>query len=115
MAHDLSVVRHISDRIAVMYVGQLVELAPTGALFGQPKHPYTAALMRAVPVADPRVRGRDGILGGEVPSPAAPPSGCYFHPRCRFAQDRCRVEAPALREIAPGHFSRCHFAGELSL
>ena len=115
VAHDLSVVRHISDRIAVMYVGQLVELAPTGALFGQPKHPYTAALMRAVPVADPRVRGRDGILGGEVPSPAAPPSGCYFHPRCRFAQDRCRVEAPALREIAPGHFSRCHFAGELSL
>jgi peptide/nickel transport system ATP-binding protein len=115
VAHDLSVVRHISDRIAVMYVGQLVELAPTDALFGQPKHPYTAALMRAVPVADPRVRGQDGILGGEVPSPAAPPSGCYFHPRCRFAQDRCRVEPPALREIAPGHFSRCHFAGELSL
>jgi peptide/nickel transport system ATP-binding protein len=115
VAHDLSVVRHISDRIAVMYVGQLVELAPTDALFGRPRHPYTAALMRAVPVADPRVRGQDGILGGEVPSPAAPPSGCYFHPRCRFAQDRCRVEAPALREIAPGHFSRCHFAGELSL
>ncbi len=115
VAHDLSVVRHISDRIAVMYVGQLVELAPTDALFGQPRHPYTAALMRSVPVADPRVRGQDTILGGEVPSPAAPPSGCYFHPRCRFAQDRCRVEAPALREIAPGHFSRCHFAGELTL
>ncbi|MBM3622415.1 MAG: ATP-binding cassette domain-containing protein [Alphaproteobacteria bacterium] len=115
VAHDLSVVRHISDRIAVMYVGQLVELAPTDALFGQPRHPYTAALMRAVPVADPRVRGQDGILGGEVPSPAAPPSGCYFHPRCRFAQDRCRAEAPALREVAPGHFSRCHFAGDLTL
>jgi len=115
VAHDLSVVRHISDRIAVMYVGQLVELAPTEALFRQPLHPYTAALMRAVPVADPRVRNDDGILGGEVPSPAAPPSGCYFHPRCRYAEARCRTEAPALREIAPGHFSRCHFAGELKL
>ena len=80
VAHDLSVVRHISDRIAVMYVGQLVELAPTDAIFRQPQHPYTAALMRAVPVADPRVHTADGILGGEVPSPAAPPSGCYFHP-----------------------------------
>jgi oligopeptide/dipeptide ABC transporter ATP-binding protein len=114
VAHDLSVVRHISDRIAVMYVGQLVELAPTDALFGQPRHPYTAALMRSVPVADPRVRGQDTILGGEVPSPAAPPSGCYFHPRCRFAQERCRVEAPDLREIARGHYSRCHFAGEMT-
>jgi oligopeptide/dipeptide ABC transporter ATP-binding protein len=113
VAHDLSVVRHISDRIAVMYVGQLVELAPTDAIFRQPQHPYTAALMRAVPVADPRVRSADGILAGEVPSPAAPPSGCYFHPRCRHAQARCRVEAPALREVAPGHVSRCHFAGEI--
>ena len=113
VAHDLSVVRHISDRIAVMYVGQLVELAPTGEIFRQPQHPYTAALMRAVPAADPRVRTADGILGGEVPSPAAPPSGCYFHPRCRHATERCRTEAPALREVAPGHFSRCHFAGEM--
>ena len=113
VAHDLSVVRHISDRIAVMYVGQLVELAPTDEIFRQPLHPYTAALMRAVPVADPRVRTGDGILGGEVPSPAAPPSGCYFHPRCRHAQARCKVEAPALREIAPGHVTRCHFAGEM--
>src|SRR6478735_12732541 len=96
VAHDLSVVRHISDRIAVMYVGQLVELAPTGDIFRQPRHPYTAALMRSVPVADPRVRTTDGILGGEVPSPAAPPSGCYFHPRCRHAVARCQVEAPAL-------------------
>ncbi len=114
VAHDLSVVRHICDRIAVMYVGQLVELAPTDAIFGRPQHPYTAALMRAVPVPDPRVRSGDGILGGEVPSPAAPPSGCYFHPRCRHAQERCRVEAPTLREIAPGHMTRCHRAGEVA-
>jgi peptide/nickel transport system ATP-binding protein len=113
VAHDLSVVRHISDRIAVMYVGQLVELAPTEALFRRPRHPYTAALMRAVPVADPRVTSSDGILGGEVPSPAAPPGGCYFHPRCRFAEARCRQEAPALRAVAPGHVARCHFAEQM--
>jgi len=115
VAHDLSVVRHISDRVAVMYVGQIVELAPTAALFSRPLHPYTAALMRAVPVPDPRVNPADGVLRGEVPSPANPPSGCYFHPRCPFAQPRCAVETPALREIAPGHHSRCHFAGELAL
>ena len=114
VAHDLSVVRHISDRIAVMYVGQLVELAPTDEIFRQPQHPYTAALMRAVPIADPRVRATDGILGGEVPSPAAPPSGCYFHPRCRHAVACCRTEAPALREISPGRFTRCHLAGEVA-
>ncbi len=115
VAHDLSVVRHISDRVAVMYVGQLVELAPTEALFGSPNHPYTAALLRAVPVPDPRAQADDGVLEGEVPSPAAPPSGCYFHPRCRYVQDRCRTEAPALREVAPGHWARCHFAGQLPL
>jgi peptide/nickel transport system ATP-binding protein len=114
VAHDLSVVRHISDRVAVMYVGQLVELAPTGAVFARPRHPYTAALMRAVPVPDPRVAGSNAILKGEVPSPAAPPSGCYFHPRCRFAEDRCRREAPLLREVSPGHFARCHFAEQIS-
>jgi len=114
VAHDLSVVRHISDRIAVMYVGQLVELAPTDEIFRKPQHPYTAALMRAVPVADPRVHATDSILGGEVPSPAAPPSGCYFHPRCRHAVARCKVEAPELREIFPGHFTRCHLAGEVA-
>jgi peptide/nickel transport system ATP-binding protein len=114
VAHDLSVVRHISDRVAVMYVGQLVELAPTDALFRRPRHPYTAALMRAVPVADPRASGADTILGGEVPSPAAPPSGCYFHPRCRFADARCRTEAPVLREVSPGHFARCHFAEQMA-
>jgi peptide/nickel transport system ATP-binding protein len=115
VAHDLSVVRHISDRVAVMYVGQLVELAPTEEIFNRPKHPYTAALMRAVPVPDPRVRSGDVVLKGEVPSPAAPPSGCYFHPRCRFAEDRCRQEAPGLREMSPGHLARCHFAETLDL
>jgi oligopeptide/dipeptide ABC transporter ATP-binding protein len=115
VAHDLSVVRHICDRVAVMYVGQLVELAPTDTLFRRPRHPYTAALMRAVPVPDPRVSSEDGILRGEVPSPASPPQGCYFHPRCRFAEDRCRREAPVLREVAPGQFARCHFATELEL
>jgi len=115
VAHDLSVVRHISDRVAVMYVGQLVELAPTDALFTRPHHPYTAALLRAVPVPDPRAATDDGVLEGEVPSPAAPPSGCYFHPRCRFAEARCQTEAPALREVAPAHWARCHFAGSLPL
>ena len=115
VAHDLSVVRHISDRVAVMYVGQLVELAPTEALFTRPRHPYTAALLRAVPVPDPRLAAEDGVLEGEVPSPAAPPSGCYFHPRCRYAQDRCRSEAPALVEVTPGHWARCHFAASLEL
>jgi peptide/nickel transport system ATP-binding protein len=115
VAHDLSVVRHICDRVAVMYVGQLVELAPTAAIFERPRHPYTAALMRAVPVPDPRVRAGDGALKGEVPSPAAPPSGCYFHPRCRFVEERCRREPPPLNEVSPGHFARCHLASQLTL
>jgi peptide/nickel transport system ATP-binding protein len=115
VAHDLSVVRHISDRVAVMYVGQLVELAPARALFGNPRHPYTAALMRAVPVPDPRVPLAEAALKGEVPSPANPPSGCYFHPRCKFAEARCRQETPALREVAPGRFVRCHLAEKLDL
>jgi peptide/nickel transport system ATP-binding protein len=115
VAHDLSVVRHISDRVAVMYVGQLVELTSTSALFTRPRHPYTAALMRAVPAPDPRVRAGDVALVGEVPSPANPPSGCYFHPRCAFAAEVCRTEPPLLREILPGHVVRCHRAEELSL
>jgi len=114
VAHDLSVVRHICDRVAVMYVGQLVELGTTEAVFQRPRHPYTSALMRAVSVPDPRVASSDAILQGEVPNPAAPPSGCYFHPRCRFAEDRCRREAPLLREVRPDHFARCHFAEQLS-
>jgi len=109
------VVRHISDRVAVMYVGQLVELAPARALFSNPRHPYTAALMRAVPVPDPRVHIAEASLKGEVPSPANPPGGCYFHPRCKFAEVRCQQEPPALREVAPGRFVRCHFAEKLDL
>jgi peptide/nickel transport system ATP-binding protein len=115
VAHDLSVVKHIADRVAVMYVGQLVEMAPTAAIFGHPRHPYTAALMRAVPVPDPRLRSGDVALKGEVASPADPPAGCYFHPRCAFAVERCRTEPPALREVAPEHFARCHLAEELNL
>jgi oligopeptide/dipeptide ABC transporter ATP-binding protein len=115
VAHDLSVVKHISDRVAVMYVGRLVETAPTAAIFTRPRHPYTAALMRAVPVADPRLPTGDVVLTGDVPSPADPPAGCAFHPRCRFAVERCRTELPALREVAPDHFARCHLADELTL
>jgi len=115
VAHDLSVVKHVCDQVAVMYVGQLVETAPTAAIFARPRHPYTAALMRAVPVADPRVPSGDLALAGEVASPANPPPGCYFHPRCVFAVERCRAEPPALREVAPGHFARCHLAEELTL
>src|SRR5215510_14970364 len=115
VAHDLSVVKHISDRVAVMYVGQLVEMAPAASIFRRPRHPYTAALMKAVPVPDPRVASGDVALKGEVASPANPPSGCYFHPRCPFAVERCRTEPPALREVAPDHFARCHLANELSL
>jgi peptide/nickel transport system ATP-binding protein len=115
VAHDLGVVRHISERVAVMYVGQLVEMAPAAALFGRPRHPYTAALMKAVPVPDPRVPSGDVALQGEVPNPASPPPGCYFHPRCPFAVEVCRTEAPALRAVAPGHLARCHRADELVL
>ncbi len=115
IAHDLSVVKHISDRVAVMYVGKLVESAETNELFTNPKHPYTEALMSAVPKPNPRIRSRRIVLAGEVASPANPPSGCYFHPRCRYAQDICRVEEPQLREITPEHFVSCHLAEELEL
>jgi peptide/nickel transport system ATP-binding protein len=115
VAHDLSVVRHISDRVAVMYVGRIVELAETEALFTAPKHPYTAALLSAVPEPDPRARSKRIILQGEVANPAAPPPGCYFHPRCPHAIDRCRTEAPAWEEIAPARFVACHRAAELQL
>ena len=115
IAHDLSVVEHISDRVAVMYVGRLVELAETDALYYTPKHPYTEALMAAVPKPDPRMRGRPIRLPGEVANPANPPSGCYFHPRCRYAQERCSVEEPQLEELVPGHWVSCHRSRELSL
>lgn len=113
VAHDLSVVKHISDRVAVMYVGQIVETAPTEALFGAPRHPYTEALLSAVPKPDPRLRSERIVLEGEVADPANPPSGCYFHPRCRYATDLCCQASPMLKEIEPGHQVSCHRAGEL--
>ncbi len=115
ISHDLSVVEYIANRVAVMYVGKLVEVAPTDALFAAPGHPYTEALLSAVPKPDPRLRSKRIVLEGDVADPANPPSGCYFHPRCRYAQDRCQQETPALREIAPAHAVACHFAETLSL
>ena len=115
IAHDLAVVEHIADRVAVMYVGQLVEMADSEELFLGPKHPYTEALLSAILRANPRVKSIRIPLSGEVANPANLPSGCYFHPRCQYAQDRCKVEKPALREITPGHFVACHRADELSL
>ncbi len=115
VAHDLSVVKHVSDRVAVMYVGKLVEVTETNALFNRPKHPYTEALLSAVPKPDPRLRARRIILEGDVADPAHPPSGCYFHPRCRYAVDLCRHETPHLEEIEPGHFASCHRAKEITL
>ena len=141
VAHDLSVVKHISDRVAVMYVGQMVEMATTETLFAFPKHPYTAALLSAIPEPDPRARRRPRralrsageslvngnistplkevrqriVLQGEVANPAAPPSGCYFHPRCQYAIDVCTTVKPIWEEIEPGHFVRCHRSRELQL
>ena len=115
IAHDLSVVEHISDRIAVMYVGKIVEMAETNELLRNPLHPYTEALLSAIPPADPDIHPNRIRLEGEVPSPANPPSGCIFHPRCNYAQDICRTTVPALIEDSPGHFASCHFAKELHL
>ncbi len=117
VAHDLSVVEHICDRVAVMYLGKVVELAETDALYADPQMPYTEALLSAVPRPDPRLRdkGHRVMLQGDVPDPANPPSGCYFHTRCPYAQERCRVEAPPLREVRPGHFAACHFSEQLNL
>jgi peptide/nickel transport system ATP-binding protein len=115
ISHDLSVVEHISDRVAVMYVGKLVESAATTELYTNPKHPYTEALLSAVPKPDPRLRKEPIVLQGEVADPSNPPSGCYFHPRCQYRVERCAVEEPTLREIAPDHFVSCHRAEELKL
>jgi peptide/nickel transport system ATP-binding protein len=115
IAHDLSVVEHISDRVAVMYVGKLVELADTDELYYHPQHPYTEALMAALPKPDPRHRDRPIRLPGEVASAANPPSGCYFHPRCRYAQEQCAKVTPQLEEISAGHWVSCHLARSLQL
>jgi peptide/nickel transport system ATP-binding protein len=115
VAHDLSVVAHTCDRVAVMYVGKIVEMTTTAELFTSPMHPYTEALMSAIPIPDPRPRSKRVILTGEVANPAKPPTGCYFHPRCTYVQDRCRTETPLYEEITPGHYVRCHLARELSL
>lgn len=108
ITHDLSVVRHISDRVAVMYLGRLMELAPVESLFNQPLHPYTEALLAAVPQPNPRKRLVPRIRSGDTPDPANPPKGCPFHPRCPMAEERCRHEVPAWREHTPGHHVACH-------
>ncbi len=112
VAHDLSVVRHISDRVAVMYLGRIVELADRQSLYDDPIHPYTKALLAAVPIPDPELEARREhiVLRGEVPSPLRPPPGCVFHPRCPIAVDRCRSEVPPLREVKPGHWAACLLA-----
>jgi oligopeptide/dipeptide ABC transporter ATP-binding protein len=114
IAHDLAVVEHISDRVAVMYLGRIVEQAESRALYAEPRHPYTRALLSAIPVAEPsRVKERI-VLAGDVPSPAKPPPGCPFHPRCFMAKERCKTDVPVLREVKPGHWSACHFAEEMA-
>jgi peptide/nickel transport system ATP-binding protein len=117
VSHDLSIIEYICDRVVVMYVGKIVEVAETARLFHQPQHPYTEALLSAVPKPDPRQRRRRQriVLEGDVADPAHPPSGCYFHPRCRYAKPRCSQESPALRPVEPGHYVACHYAEELAL
>jgi oligopeptide/dipeptide ABC transporter ATP-binding protein len=115
VAHNLSVVKHISNRVAVMYLGRIVELASTERLFAEPKHPYTEALVSAVPVPDPDYSVDRIILEGDVPSPVSPPPGCHFHPRCRYAVDVCSKDAPVYRDLGNEHFVACHRADELHL
>jgi peptide/nickel transport system ATP-binding protein len=114
ISHDLSVIRHLCHRIAVMYVGKIVEIADTEDLFTEIQHPYTAALLSSAPTPDPRAKRTRAPLVGDVPDPAHPPTGCYFHPRCRFATDLCGQEQPVLREIKPDHWVSCHHAETLS-
>ena len=115
ISHDLSVVEHISDRVGVMYLGKMAEYGSTEQIFGHPKHPYTEALMSAVPVADPTYQQERIPLRGEIPNPANPPSGCFFHTRCRFCKENCSAASPVYHETEPGHFVSCHYAEELQL
>ena len=114
ISHDLSVVQHISDDVAVMYLGNMVELASKEALFANPLHPYTQALLSAIPVPDPDVKMNRIVLEGDLPSPANPPKGCKFHTRCSKCMERCKDEAPAFREYEPGHFVACHLYDEVN-
>ncbi|QSO54553.1 dipeptide ABC transporter ATP-binding protein [Alicyclobacillus curvatus] len=113
VAHDLSVVKHISNRVLVMYLGRMAELASSEELFSNPMHPYTRALLSAVPIPNPRVKRERIILSGDIPSPVDPPPGCVFHTRCPIAQDVCKQQLPEWRELRPNHFVACHFPGEL--
>ena len=112
IAHGMAAVKHISSRVGVMYLGKLVEVAPSDEIFERCMHPYTRALMSSIPIPDPFYEKKRIVLRGEVPNPIDPPSGCKFHTRCERACERCKTEEPALREITPGHFAACHFAGE---
>ena len=115
IAHDLSVVEHISDFVAVMYVGKIVEQAETRRLYHNPKHPYTEALLSSIPRPDPKIQKRRVPIRGELPNPADPPTGCYFHPRCPYAEVICSQEEPPLQEVEPGHVAACHFSDRLTL
>jgi oligopeptide/dipeptide ABC transporter ATP-binding protein len=115
VAHDLSVVQHISDRVAVMYVGKIMEMADANELYQNPQHPYTEALMSAVPKPDPTRKRERILMQGDVADPSNPPPGCLFHTRCRYVQERCKTEVPAFREVKPNHYAACHFSEVLEL
>jgi len=115
ISHDLSVVEYISDKVGVMYLGKMVEFAPTKNLFEHPMHPYTESLLSAVPIADPTIQNERIPLEGEIPNPANPPSGCFFHTRCRYCTEKCKTEVPQYVEMEPEHYVACHRAQELTL